>query len=241
MANRVEDTSIKGGKTRRQKVESREGAIVAAAAEIFNDRGYGKTTISDIAKKSGVADGTVYLYFKNKEDIARGVLANFYTELTRSAQNGVDSLLTTADRLQFLAVHHLEQIIKNRRLLEMLPLTDLSMDQYEGSALYTMNKAYVAVFDRVAKDGLAQGHLRSNLQLWILRDIFFGAMDYGARTIVLTHKDENIDNFVADLLSLLLVSPYIDTSAHPAEQTITTRLEQAVLRLEKVVDKLERG
>ena len=59
-------------RTRREKVEDREYAIVTAARQMFNERGYAKTTIADIAAQSGVADGTVYIYFKNKQALAHG-------------------------------------------------------------------------------------------------------------------------------------------------------------------------
>ena len=67
--------------------------------------------MAEIARQSGVADGTVYLYFKNKEDLARAVVSDFYQRLTRSAQSGVDELSTAAEQLRFLATHHLERIM----------------------------------------------------------------------------------------------------------------------------------
>ena len=229
-------TTEPASKTRRQKVEDREQSILSAARDMFNENGYAGTTIADIARRSGVADGTVYLYFKNKEALARAVLAYFYTELTESAQAGVDRLSTTRERLEFLAMHHMAQVIRHRRLLEILSMHDLPMDHYQGSELYKMNKAYTAVFDRVAKDGVSQGHMRKTAAPWVMRDIFFGAMDYASRTIIMFRKAEDIEVFVGDLMALLL-----DNSAPKDNADLTGRLEAAATRLELAAEIIERA
>jgi len=137
-------------KTRGEKVTDREAAILRAASAIFNAKGYSKTSMAEIARNAGVADGTLYLYFKNKEDLVRAVLARFYAQLTETAQQDVDKKETTTAKMRFLARHHMREIIKNWRLLEIAPLIDRSSEQYRESELYKLNRAYVAVFDRVA-------------------------------------------------------------------------------------------
>jgi len=185
---------------------------------MFNERGYAKTTIADIAAKSGVADGTVYIYFKNKQALAHGVLARFYNDLTLEVQAGVDELSTPQERLRFIARHHLTKVISNWRVLEMLPLINLSIDQYAGSDIYHMNKAYVSVFDRVAKDAVSQGFIIQDLSLWVLRDNFFGAIDYGL-IFTATNNDNRRDQ----------------------DKAVLSRLEQVVRRVERAAEKLETG
>ncbi len=227
----VKDRTTKPRNTRRERVEHREEKILSAAREMFNECGYGKTTIAEIARRSGVADGTVYLYFHNKEALARGVLVHFYAELTQAAQKGVDALSNSEERLRFLATHHLQTILAHWRLLEVLPLTDLTMDNYEGSTLHQMHKDYTAVFDRVAKDGVSQNILRTEMALWVLRDIFFGAMDYGARTIMIKRQNGHVETFVDDLMKLILAPTETANISTPLE-ALTQRMETAVERLE---------
>ena len=228
-------------RTRREKVEDREYAIVTAARQMFNERGYAKTTIADIAAKSGVADGTVYIYFKNKQALAHGVLARFYNDLTLEVQAGVDELSTPQERLRFIARHHLTKVISNWRVLEMLPLINLPIDQYAGSDIYHMNKAYVSVFDRVAKDAVSQGFIIQDLSLWVLRDNFFGAIDYGARTIMMKGtQDEDIDIFVDSLMQLIFTATNND-NRWDQDKAVLSRLEQVVRRVERAAEKLETG
>ena len=129
--------------TRREKVEQKEDAIVEAARRIFMEKGFAKTTMAEIARQSGVADGTVYLYFKNKEALARTVVSDFYRRLTERAQSGVDGLGAVQDQLRFLASHHMESIMNEHRILEMLPIVSAEIDSYRGSELFGLNKNYV--------------------------------------------------------------------------------------------------
>ena len=54
------------------KVDKRT-LITEAAVEVFAEKGFHQARISDIAKRAGVADGTIYLYFKNKDDLLLSV------------------------------------------------------------------------------------------------------------------------------------------------------------------------
>ena len=214
-------------KTRREKVADREIAILDAAVSVFNEKGYAKASMAEIARRAGVADGTLYLYVKNKEDLVRGVLARFYAQLTDTAQKGVDKREGAKAKLNFLARHHMREVINNWRILEIAPLIDRSSEQYRQSELYNLNRAYVSVFDRVAKAAISEGLVGPETELWVLRDMFFGAMEYSARTMMFVRRDDDINAFVDNLLGLMLTQE---------KQT----LESDVLsRLEKIADRLE--
>lgn len=220
-------------KTRREKVEHREETIIRAAHQIFNHRGYGKTTIAEIAKKSGVADGTVYLYFKNKEDLARAVVTDFYRRLTESAQQGVDLLSTTKERLRFLAKHHLTHVMADYRILEMLPAINVNMESYGGSELFDLNKNYVAIFDRIAKNAMQSGDMKASATPWVIRDVFYGSMEYGSRTMLLKSRPEDIDIFVDQLVGVVMTPSGHSQSTEGAN--IADRLEAAAARIEDVL------
>lgn len=217
--------------TRREKVERKEDAIVDAARRIFLEKGFARTTMAEIARQAGVADGTVYLYFKNKEDLARAVVADFYKRLTESAQAGVDALSSTQECLHFLATHHMASITDERRILEMLPLINTGFESYGESELFNLNKNYVVIFDRIAKNGQSAGEIRPNLTPWILRDIFFGAMDYGFKTMMIRDGRNDIEQFVDELLGLILIDKIKPSS--------TSNPDALIGRFEAVADRME--
>lgn len=228
-------------RTQRERVESKEDAIIGASYDLFAVQGFAKTTMSEIARRARVAEGTLYLYFNNKEALARAVLAVFYDRLTAAAQSGVEKCNTTALRLEFLARHHLENIIKERRLLELISTADRNPENYEGSDIYKMNRAYVAVFDGVIRDGVWRGDIAEDQPLWIVRDIFFGSLEYAMRTILMKRRinAKDLDQAVSSLVSLLVAKPAkamgnkASDGSHNLD-AIAERFEAATERLEKL-------
>ena len=66
-ANRNIEDTIRGGDA------DKRNALIEAACDLFTTEGYENTTIAHVAKRAGVAVGTVYLYFKNKSDLLSAV------------------------------------------------------------------------------------------------------------------------------------------------------------------------
>ena len=231
-------------RTQRERLEGREQAIISAAHDLFAAQGFAKTTMSEIAGRARTAEGTLYLYFNNKNALARAVLAAFYQRLTATAEEGVRKRKTTAARLEFLARHHLDNIIRERRLLELISTADRNPENYEGSDIYKMNRAYVAVFDGVMQDGLWRGDIAEDRPLWLMRDIFFGGLEYAMRTILMKRRvnGKDVDQAVTGLVSLLVAKPAEGLRSTPdgdsAElNAVAQRLEAAAARLETLADK----
>lgn len=220
--------------TRQERVQRKEDLIIEAARTMFMDSGFNGTTMAQIARASGVADGTLYTYFHNKEALARAVVTDFYGRLTRTAQDGVDTQVSIEARLLFLARHHLTNVIKERGVLALMPLIDMNLEAYKDSELFGLNKNYVSIFDRVIRDGQAQGAVSSAFTLWVLRDIFFGSLDYGSRTMLIKGRMAKLDEF-AEQITRVILAPNSET-APSKMQKVTQRLERAADRMEALVE-----
>ncbi|MEM9616978.1 MAG: TetR/AcrR family transcriptional regulator [Pseudomonadota bacterium] len=236
-------TSVKArtkpSQTQRERVASKEEAMIVAAHAMLTAQGFAKTTMSDIAKRAGVAEGTLYLYFNNKEALARAVLADFYRRLTAAARRGVEKSETTADKLSFLARHHLESILRERRLLEIVATTDRNVESYGGSEIYKMNREYVAVFDGVMRDGVLKGEIADGGASWIARDIFFGGLEYAMRTILIKKRTAKKDiTAVVDRLVMMLIGG--DAAAGKSQVVSGKDLANAVKRVDAAALRLER-
>ncbi|MCA8889561.1 MAG: TetR/AcrR family transcriptional regulator [Parvularculaceae bacterium] len=221
-------------------MRSREESIIDAAFEMFVARGFAKTTTAEIAAAAGVAEGTLYLYFNNKEGLARAVLAAFYKNLTAAARTGVKRSATTRDKLAFLARHHLKNIVKARRLLEIIVSLDRDLETYEGSDFYAMNREYVAVFDEVAREGCWRGEIPQAAEPWVLRDIFFGSLDYAMRSIVIKRKSRTIEQVVDGLVATIMGCANAEASDEVSGaggdlDPIVKRLENVARRMERAV------
>ncbi|MEM7706152.1 MAG: TetR/AcrR family transcriptional regulator [Pseudomonadota bacterium] len=230
------DAQVQQTKTRRQRLEEREAAIVAVAHDAFVKNGFEGTKMADIARLAGVAEGTVYLYFKNKNALLLAVIGRFYQELTRGAEDGIKDTKDTYARLTFLANHHIERCLADWRILELMIARFREVSEYQSDMPYEYNKSYVAVFDRVVRAAIHKRELRDDVPHWIIRDLFFGSLEYAMRTHILKNApDDEIQVIVTNVIDLLQRG----VGAKPAQSTATDAIAPIVDRLERVADRLD--
>lgn len=220
--------------TRQSRVKEREDAIITAARGVFSTHGYAKATMAMIARDAGVADGTLYTYFENKDALARGVVSDYYARLTKSAQAGAETRRTTRTRLDFLARHHMDSILEERGIIEMLPILTSDLSTYSGSDIYELNKTYVAIFDGVVREGRASGDIAGDADVASLRDIFFGALDYGFKSHLMrssrsTARKADMSRLIDQLVGMILLQ-------NNSSGSLTERLESIADRLEAALD-----
>src|ERR1700730_17498569 len=94
------EQSLTPGKTRKELLsEWRHGEILQPARRIFARLGYSAANVEDIAKEAGMAKGTIYLYFKSKEEIFGAVLAHDVESLTDRTIESMSAVENFGDRL----------------------------------------------------------------------------------------------------------------------------------------------
>ena len=100
----------KQGGSREARSAARREAILTAALEEFSERGFAATRLEDVAKRAGIAKGTIYLYFRDKESLFQELIRSTLTPLvgTIEALGKVDIPVTMlADRIVQLFVHEI--------------------------------------------------------------------------------------------------------------------------------------
>lgn len=109
------------GKVDENKRHKKE-ALFNTAYELFTQKGFISTTISDIVEKAGVAKGTFYLYFKDKYDLKNKLIAHKTNELFERADKSMRSsgLKKLEDKLIFIIDHVINDLIKNQSLLHFI-------------------------------------------------------------------------------------------------------------------------
>src|SRR6266404_8192256 len=122
-----------------RKTNGKYEAILRSAIKVFASSGFFNSKVADVAREAGVADGTVYLYFKNKDDILVSIF-NYYMEEALAA--GRASLAETDDpveKLRRIVRAHLERLGRDRNLavvfqVELRSSTKL-MEQFSATLL----------------------------------------------------------------------------------------------------------
>ena len=198
--------------TQRERLEAKEQSILNAATEVFTALGVDGSTMAEIARRAHIAEGTLYLYHKNKQDLLAVVVGNFWADLTKGALVAVDASLPVMEQLEQLATYHLKALIQQ---FDMVGLTYRARLRH-GEPEYQLPKIreYVRVFDQIIERGISRQEFTEAMPLWQCRDVFYGALEYSARTLLLREAQ-----FDASVVSQLLVMfhPYKTTQTLAAD------------------------
>jgi AcrR family transcriptional regulator len=217
--------------TRRDRVEEKERAILRAARSVFVEHGFERARMAEIAKRAGVAEGTIYIYYKTKNDLLRAVVLQFWEGITESAAASVNPSAGTFEQLHALADRHLTIMIRDREFIELEVILRNSGTEPIASDRAPLRK-YVAVFDAIFRRGQDRGDIAADAELWMARDLFYGTLEYSARTIVLRGA-RRPTGVVENLVAVLRARYGAGKRNGAPSRSLVDRLEAAVNRLEK--------
>lgn len=197
---------LKGRYTLKEK-KAKYKQIIDAAIVVIAENGYHSAQVSKIAKQAGVADGTIYLYFKNKEDILislfRERLMNHIAEVKKS----IDAKQTAAEKLFALIEKHFQMLVHDRNLAVVLQLELRQVNKELRRRINEIFKEYLKVIDEVIEFGKKTGEFRQDLDLRLARQMIFGTMDETATTWVM--KDQKYDLLaIAEKIPELLINGF---------------------------------
>lgn len=178
--------------------------ILDAAVAVFAERGFFVSRISDIADRADVADGTVYLYFKNKDEILASAINTAFDGFMSRARTELEKLVSPTERLRRLAYLHLEALGSNRN---MAVVFQMELRQSTRSLSEFSHQHLVEYFNLVRQaicDGKASGEFRPDMPEKIAANCFFGAIDEMVTSWVLSERDYPLANAADPLLDILL-------------------------------------
>ena len=168
-----------GGRSSRNDKRDR---ILRAAIEVFARKGFYATRVSEIAKAAGVADGTIYLYFENKDAVLISIFEERMRQLIDVIRAEADRDATASERIRRIVELQLGLLEQSRDLTEVITVnlrqSTLLLKQYAAPLF----REYLDVIASVIEDGQRTGELRSDLSPRIAARALWGALDGIAMT-----------------------------------------------------------
>ncbi|WP_404453767.1 TetR/AcrR family transcriptional regulator [Oceanobacillus kapialis] len=177
--------------------------IIEAAVEVIAENGYHASQVSKIAKKAGVADGTIYLYFKNKEDILVSVFEEKMGQFIEKTEMTIEQKENANEKLLALIEMHFQQLASNPLLAVV---TQLELRQSNPALRIKINqvlKPYLIVIDGIIKEGMQDGTFRKDLNLRLVRQMIFGTLDETVTNWVMKDRKYNLMEQASDVHQLL--------------------------------------
>ena len=178
--------------------------ILDAAVAVFAEKGFFVSRISDIADRADVADGTVYLYFKNKDEILATAINTAFDGFMRTAREELKKLQSPTERLRRLAYLHLDGLGSNRNLAIVFQMELRQSTRFLSRFSHEHLVEYFNLVREAMNEGKASGEFRSDLPEKIAANCFFGAIDEMVTSWVLSEKDYPLAHVADPLLDILL-------------------------------------
>ncbi|MEH6944352.1 TetR/AcrR family transcriptional regulator [Bacillus sp. JJ722] len=162
--------------------------IIEAAVIVIAQHGYHHAQVSKIAKQAGVADGTIYLYFKNKEDILISVFQEKMGEIVEKIEGELKGKQTASQKLALLVEKHFEMLSSDSNLAIV---TQLELRQSSKDLRLKINavlKRYLIVVDSILQEGIESGEFKKDLNYKLARQMIFGTLDEIVTTWVMNEQ-----------------------------------------------------
>lgn len=172
----------------RPPVADKGAAILRAAIRVFANNGYFNSKVADIAREAGVADGTVYLYFKNKEDILHSIFNRSVDEAIAEARRQLAEMTDAREKLRRIAHLHLERLGADRDLAVVFQVelrgSTKFMEEFSAAGF----AEYLALIRSTFEEGQRAGVFRAELNAKIVAKMLFGALDEMATNWILSKR-----------------------------------------------------
>lgn len=159
--------------------------IIDAAIRVFARNGYYNSRVSDIAREAGIAAGTIYLYFKTKDEILVTLFRQKMARWVDFARREIARQPGAVAKLRRLVALHFRVLEENPELAEVVQVELRQGQKFLRGASAHEVSSYFALITSVLEEGVAAGVIRSDVPVKIATKMLFGAMDQMATSWVL--------------------------------------------------------
>jgi TetR/AcrR family fatty acid metabolism transcriptional regulator len=179
--------------------------IIRAAVKVFAQKGFYQAKVSEIARAAGVADGTIYLYFQNKDDILISLFEQEMAGILSSMKQALEQTPDPAGKLAAFAHTHLRLMESNQELAEIIQVEIRQSFKFMKEYQNLPFMEYLNLVGGVIEEGQKDGTFRSDIQPGVFKRAFFGALDEMSRYWVLsTSRKYDIDTAANQIIGFFI-------------------------------------
>ena len=162
--------------------------IIKAATKIFAQKGFFQAKVSDIAKEAQVADGTIYLYFENKDDILISLFEEQMNRVLEDMKKQISKENDAIKKIEKFAYNHLKLMELNKNMAEIIQVelrqSTKFMKEYKNEKFHQ----YLNLIGDIIEEGQQKGIFKKDIIPGIAKRAFFGALDEMSRFWVLSRR-----------------------------------------------------
>jgi len=202
----VDSMIIRTGENKTSKTDK----ILMAAEKIFAEKGFTRATISEIAQLAQVSEGTVYDYFRNKEDLLLSIPVKRFNQYLEELPETFE-IKNPLRKLRRFIKYHFLLFLNQREFLKVFLLQIQLNKQFYGSKAFESFRKYFRVVEEIIEEGKSEGVFRSDVNPRVFRNLFLGAFSNLALRWVILEGDHETDKMkeliqATELLTLAVVA-----------------------------------
>jgi TetR/AcrR family fatty acid metabolism transcriptional regulator len=179
-------------------------AILRAAIDVFADRGYFNAQVADVARAAGIAAGTVYLYFRSKDDLLVSIFEKTMKERLAEGHAAVADIADPAERLRQFARLHLGMLGRDRNLAIVFQVELRQSVKFMERFSSTLLRDYLGQIRAAIEDGQKAGLFRTDLNATSVAKVFFGALDEMATNWILSRRRYHLESDADTVVDIFL-------------------------------------
>jgi TetR/AcrR family fatty acid metabolism transcriptional regulator len=178
--------------------------IIDAAIRVFARNGYYNSRVSDIAREAGIASGTIYLYFKTKDEILVTLFREKMAEWVAYARREIAGQPSAVAKIRRLVALHFSVLERQPDLAEVVQVELRQGHKFFRGASAHEVSAYFELIGAILQEGIAAGEIRSDVPVKVATKVLFGAMDQVATSWVLGKRAYRLSEAADPVASIFL-------------------------------------
>lgn len=175
-----------------KKVDKRN-RIIKAATKIFANNGFYKAKISQIAHMADVADGTIYLYFKSKDDILISIFEEEMSQIIEHQKESISKESDAESKLILFAENHANMVINDVDLAAFFQLEIRQSSKFMKNYNNKQFANYLNLISDIIQKGIKGNEFISDINVHLVKHSYFGAIDEISTQWILLDKDKKFD------------------------------------------------
>jgi TetR/AcrR family fatty acid metabolism transcriptional regulator len=188
---------------RPEKADKRD-LILRAAIDTFAARGFFNAQVADVARAAGVAAGTVYLYFRSKDDLLISIFERTMKEAIAEGRGTVRTDRDPVERLRTIARLHLGRMGRDRALAVVFQVELRQSTKFMERFSATQLREYLGIIRDVIAEGQAKGVFRRGVNATLAAKLFFGALDEMATNWILSRRKYSLASEAEAIVDLFV-------------------------------------
>src|SRR5436190_6527056 len=163
-------------------------AILRAATDVFAESGYFNAQVADVARAAGVAAGTVYLYFRSKDDLLASIFERSMRDAIAEGRAMAGAVRDPRERLRRFATLHLGRLGRDRNLAVVFQVELRQSTKFMERFSSTLLRDYLGLIRDAIADGQRSGMFRTDIRPTAAAKMLFGALDEMATNWILSRR-----------------------------------------------------